>query len=159
MGFLKSQQLHVGGGVEVKLAIKTDVILQRGSEQLIIKRLPSSSWDGNRKLPLSLQDITPSDNVIWLFSSFGSGKNTHTSDLSQTSLGTGGWSSMTQDALEGNETKVFYSLVHLLSHCPQPAATEWEEFAHAPASHGRADGAEGGWPASPSHGRQSPDSG
>lgn len=26
MGFLKSQQLHVGGGVEVKLAIKTDVI-------------------------------------------------------------------------------------------------------------------------------------
>lgn len=66
----------------------------------------------------------------------------HTLPTSRTSLGTGGWSSMTQDTLEGNETKVFYSLVRL-SHCPQPAATEWEELAHAPAAHGRADGPSG----------------
>lgn len=35
MGFLKSQ-LHVDG-VEGKLAFKTDVILERGSEKSIIK--------------------------------------------------------------------------------------------------------------------------
>lgn len=37
MGFLKSQQLHVVGGVEGKLAIKTDAVLERGSEKPIMK--------------------------------------------------------------------------------------------------------------------------
>lgn len=36
--------------------------------------------------------------------------------------------------------------MHLLSPCPQPSAREWEELAHAPASHGEADGCGAGWP-------------
>ena len=54
MGFLKSQQLHVWGGVQGKLAVKTDAMLERGSEKLIMKLLPPSAQDGNRKPPLGL---------------------------------------------------------------------------------------------------------
>lgn len=95
--------------MEGKLAFKTDVILERGSEKSIIKWLPAASWDGNRKpLTLPAWDSIQVGNVIWFFSSFGSGKKKHFWFELSFPRYWGLEHPMTQDTLEGNKILKFF---------------------------------------------------